>query len=50
MGLGYGDHVASVVTFGTPHLGSVMVDMLNEGDPDDAGVGLTYTLTADVCG
>ncbi len=36
MGLGYGDHVASVTTFGTPHLGSVMVDMLNEGDPNNA--------------
>lgn len=36
MGLGYGDHVASVTTFGTPHLGSVMVDMLNEGDPQNA--------------
>ena len=36
MGLGYGDHVASVTTFGTPHLGSVMVDMMNEGDPQNA--------------
>lgn len=33
MGLGYGHRVASVVTFGTPHLGAVMIDMLNEGDP-----------------
>ncbi|MGI9293327.1 MAG: esterase/lipase family protein, partial [Pseudomonadales bacterium] len=38
MGLGYGHHVASVVTFGTPHLGSVMVDMFNEGDPKNAKI------------
>ena len=33
MGLGYGPHVESVVTLGTPHLGSVMVDISNEDDP-----------------
>jgi triacylglycerol lipase len=38
MGLGYGDHVASLVSLGTPHLGSVMVDMFNEGDPDNAAI------------
>jgi hypothetical protein len=32
MGLGYGDRVASVVTLGTPHLGSVLVDIFNGED------------------
>ena len=35
MGLGYGPHVASVITFGTPHLGSVFVDVFNEGTPEN---------------
>jgi triacylglycerol lipase len=36
MGLGYGPHVASVVSVGTPHLGSALVDIFNEGDPSNA--------------
>lgn len=35
MGLGYGPHVASVVSVGTPHLGAVLVDIFNEGDPQN---------------
>ncbi len=33
MGLGYGPHVASLTTIGTPHCGQVLVDQLEESDP-----------------
>ncbi len=33
MGLGYGPHVASIVTIGTPHLGSALADRFQLRDP-----------------
>jgi triacylglycerol esterase/lipase EstA (alpha/beta hydrolase family) len=33
MGLGYGPHVASLTTIGTPHCGTVLVDELEESEP-----------------
>ncbi|MCB1678830.1 MAG: hypothetical protein KDI16_09125 [Halioglobus sp.] len=43
MGLGYGPHVASVVTLGTPHLGSVMVDISNRDAPEKVRLMNTVT-------
>jgi triacylglycerol lipase len=43
MGLGYGDRVASVVTVGTPHLGSAIADSLDLDDSRNAE--LTDALT-----
>jgi len=45
MGLGYGPHVASVVSLGTPHLGAVLVDIFNQGDPQN---GKTIAAVADL--